>query len=66
MPHQVEVIYLHATDKAVLVDIDGEEVWVPSSQIHADSEVTAGVDMERGEEGTLIVSDWWARKLGLL
>jgi len=39
---------------------------VPSSQIHADSEVTAGVDMERGEEGTLIVSDWWARKLGLL
>ena len=47
------------TDSALLVDIDGDEVWVPKSVIHDDSEV-----YEKGHEGTLVVESWWARKKG--
>jgi hypothetical protein len=36
-------------------------VWVPLSQIQEDSEVT-----RPGEKGTLIVTEWFAEKAGLL
>jgi len=50
------------TDKALLVEFDdGEDRWVPKSQIHDDSEVYAA-----DTEGTLIVKRWWAQKEGLL
>lgn len=48
------------TEKALLVEIEGEEHWVPKSQIHEDSEV-----FERGGEGLLVVSKWWAKRQGL-
>jgi len=47
------------TAKAILCVIEGEEVWVPKSQVHEDSEV-----FERNHEGTLAVKEWFARKEG--
>jgi hypothetical protein len=50
------------TDKAVLVWLldDGEEIWVPKSVIHEDSEVH-----DTGDAGDLIVQRWWAEANGL-
>ncbi len=51
-----------ATDKAVLCELDdGTQHWVPQSQIHEDSEV-----WKRGDTGTLVVTQWWAEKQGLV
>lgn len=50
------------TEKAILVLMsDGSKHWVPKSQLHDDSEVYQDED-----KGTLVVSDWWANKAGLL
>jgi hypothetical protein len=51
------------TPKALRVELDGEERWIPKSQIHDDSEVY-GAD-EDNSEGELIVKRWWAEKEGL-
>lgn len=45
------------TAKALLCEIEGDEYFVPDSQIDDDSEVFA-----EGDEGTLIVSLWWAEQ----
>ncbi len=50
-------VCLAETDQAILVQIDGEEHWVPKSVIHDDSEV-AGKD----DTGTLVVATWFAEK----
>lgn len=49
------------TERAILVEIEGEKVWVPKSQIHDDSEVYS----KRSGGGVLIVSRWWAEQKGL-
>jgi hypothetical protein len=54
-----DVLCLQETDKALLCLIDGEETWVPQSQILEDSEVYA-----KGHEGTLVVTKWFAHKKG--
>ena len=52
----------HFTDKAVLVEFpDGDEQWVPLSQIHDDSEVYD----EAHCDGELVVTQWFAEKEGL-
>jgi hypothetical protein len=43
------------TGKAILVACEGEEVWVPTSQIHEDSEV-----YKPGTEGILVIPQWVA------
>lgn len=48
------------TPKALLVEVEGEEKWVPKSLIHDDSEV-----YREGDAGTLVVPLWWAEKEGL-
>ena len=50
------------TDKALLVELEdtGEELWVPRSLIHDDSEVWA-----EGQTGELVVAAWWAEQSGL-
>jgi hypothetical protein len=48
------------TDKAVLVEADGVEAWIPQSQIHDDSEV-----WKEGDEGTLVIPEWLAEAKGL-
>lgn len=50
------------TDKALLIDIDGEEYWVPKSAIHDDSEV---YDNDEHDTGKLVVHLWWAESKGL-
>jgi len=52
---------IRVTDMALLCNIDGEEVWVPQSQIDVDSEAYA-----LDTEGTLIVTRWWVTQKGLV
>ncbi len=49
------------SEKAILVDIDGEKTWVPKSQISEDSEVYS----KKSGGGELIVTRWWAEQRGL-
>lgn len=48
---------LRETDKAILVDIDGDQHWVPKSVVDDDSEV-----WEEGQEGELVIAGWFADK----
>ena len=54
-----EVLCKHETAAALLCVIDGADVWVPQSQVDDDSEV-----FEKGDEGKLVVAQWWAEKAG--
>lgn len=50
------------TAAAILVEVDGEEHWIPRSQLHErDNEVT-----EEGDEGDLVVAEWLALDKGLV
>jgi hypothetical protein len=49
------------TERAILVEIEGEKVWVPKSQITEDSEVYS----KKSGGGELIVTRWWAEQQGL-
>jgi hypothetical protein len=50
-----------ATDKAIRVEVNDRVFWIPQSQVTADSEV-----YRIGDEGTLVVTGWFARKEGLV
>lgn len=50
------------TGKALLIEIEGVEFWVPKSVIHDDSEV---FDADDNATGALVVQEWWAEKQGL-
>lgn len=50
---------IRGTEKALLVEFDGEEHWVPHSVIHDDSEVYQITDT-----GKLVIKRWWAQKQG--
>lgn len=58
---------LRETDQALLVAVPEDhadrtnEIWVPKSQLHDDSEV-----YEAGQIGTLVVTQWLARQKGWL
>ena len=45
------------TAQAICCVIDGEEKWIPKSVIGDDSEV-----FEEGDEGTLVIHEWFAEK----
>lgn len=49
------------TDDAILCIIDGKQYWFPKSQVSDDSEVN-----KKGEEGTLVVSQWIAEQKDLV
>lgn len=55
-----DVEVLHETEQAILCVVDEEEVWIPKSQIHDDSEVH-----KAGTSGRLIIPEWLAAKKGL-
>ena len=60
---EVEVTVRHKTEKALLVaDEDGEEHWIPFSQIHDDSEIYE--NSKKGDSGKLVVHEWLAKKIG--
>ena len=54
-----DVVAERATQKALCVRVDGNEVWVPQSQIDDESEV-----YKEGDKGTLVVSRWIAEQKG--
>ena len=56
-----ECIVRHVTAKALLVDIEGEEHWIPKSVTREGTTVEA-----IGDSGTLVVAQWFAKKAGLL
>jgi hypothetical protein len=49
------------TEKALLCEIEGENYWIPKSQIRDDSEV-----FEQGTEGKLVIPRWLAEEKNLL
>lgn len=55
-----DVECLKETDKALLCLIDGEEIWIPKSQIDEESEV-----YEEGQTGLLVITRWLAEQNGL-
>lgn len=55
------VLCIGQTPKAIRVVIDGEYHWIPQSCVHEDSEV-----WKEGDEGTLVVPEWFAIKNGLV
>ena len=59
---EVEVAeVLKETDMAILVKLEtGDEIWIPKSQIHDDSEV-----WKSGHTGTLVIPEWLATEKGL-
>jgi hypothetical protein len=63
--HARQVTLKHVHNNALLVkDDEGEEVWIPFSQIHDDSEIWE--DSKKGEKGKIVVSEWIAKKVGWL
>ncbi len=57
------VVCKKATEKALLCEIEGEEHWIPVSQIDDDSEV---FDDNNNDRGTLVVTEWIAQQKGLV
>ncbi len=53
--------FISETDLAILVDIDGDEVWLPKSQI----EMSDG-SLDAGDLIEIDVPDWLAEEKGLL
>lgn len=49
------------SEKAILVNVDGMDCWIPKSQIDDDSEV-----YEKGTFGKLVISEWIAKEKGLV
>lgn len=65
MSFDIHVTLKAKTENAILLeDEDGEEVWIPNSQIDDDSEIWN--ESEKGEEGKLVISEWLATKKGWL
>ncbi len=52
--------FLHETDSAILVEFDGDEVWIPLSQIEW------GMDAEKGDTITVSMPEWLAEAKGLI
>lgn len=54
---------IKSTGRALLIefeDDDADELWIPASQIHDDSEV-----YDEEHTGDVVVKAWWAEKEGL-
>ena len=56
-----DVLAIRETEKALLCQIEDEEHWIPKSVIDDDSEV-----WKDGQEGELVIAEWWAEKNGLI
>ncbi len=61
---ELEVERVQATtDKALLCQIDGVDYWIPKSVILDGGDVHGA--SEEGTEGTILVTEWWAKDRGL-
>ena len=60
--HDFEGKFIHATDSAILIDVDGREVWFPTEQIEMDAYV---IDYSKGDDISIKVPEWLAVQKGL-
>lgn len=58
-----DAVVIKRLDKAVVLDIEGEEMVIPKSQLLEDSQITE--DSEEGESGCLSIPAWLAQDRGL-
>lgn len=63
-PHAIDdCLVIAETSKAILVRYGDagkpEQAWIPKSQLHDDTEV-----WEKDDEGTCVVSGWFAQQKG--
>ena len=63
---EVDIIckYITSTDKALLIEADGEQVWIPISQIN-DLSVELS-ELERGDPLTITIPEWLAEDKELI
>ncbi len=60
-PYSVEgARVMKVTKKAMLIEYEGAEVWVPKSVLGNGNTVS-----KEGDEGRLVVQTWYANKSGL-
>lgn len=59
-----DVTVVRETEKALLCKSADFEVWIPKSQLHEDSEITAS--STEGDSGTLIIPLWLAEDKDLV
>lgn len=58
---------VRASPRAMLCVIDGNEHWIPCSQVHDDSEVYIDSDQSiQGSPGKLVITQWIAEQKGLV
>jgi pectate lyase len=55
-----DVLCMAETEDAILVEIEGEDIWIPKSQVDDDSEVYG-----KGHDGRLVITAWIAKRKGL-
>ena len=58
MSTEVECKRVRESDAAVLIEVDGEEHWIPHSQIES-------MHFNMHERGSIVMTDWIAEKKGL-
>ena len=61
---ELEAIYQTEKGKAVCLDIDGTEVWVPKSVLEHEGDELE--DAERGDHVDVSIKTWFAKKEGLI
>ena len=63
MPFELACTFVHETDAAICIidPASGEQLWIPLSQV----EEIHGKKSDGTGEGTIIMSDWIAKKKGL-
>lgn len=57
---EVDVPVTKSTEKAIMINYEGETFWIPRVLIQSDSEVK-----DEGDKGTLIIPQWFADKEGI-
>lgn len=57
----LEVLLVDVRGKAFLVEHEGARMWVPRSVCNEELSDVEG----KGDEGTLVVEEWWAQARGL-
>jgi hypothetical protein len=55
----IDVLIIKETDKAFLVNVDGETMWLPKSQVADPDDYTVGDKCEIG------ITEWIANQKGL-
>ena len=68
MDHEIfDAVYVHQTDSAVLLEIEGEETWVPKSALEDGGKCVKDFDREnKGDDVEVSIARWLCKDRGLL